>query len=208
LDLKDLRSDYGLLSLSESDLPKSPWDLLSQWLMDAEKAEIVDFNAMVISTSDTSGQPSSRVVLLKSIESQKLLFFTDYSSQKGREIELNPKVAVNFFWPSLQRQIRMKAIATRVPVKLSQDYFLSRPIESRRSAFISHQSSRIDYNELIQAKQAAELLADIPYPDRWGGYWLEVLYFEFWQGGKSRLHDRLCYELKENNSFNIFRLSP
>lgn len=210
MDLADLRRDFGKFGLDMTKMPDDPILLLEKWLEQARESGIQEFNAMVISTVDRAGQPSSRVVLLKQVdEAGNLIFYTNYLSRKGREIRLNPRVSVNFFWRELERQVRIEGSAIKTSREVSETYFRSRPLESQLSAIVSPQSEEID--ELSGLKQAAEQLflsnKKIKMPDFWGGYAIEPHAFEFWQGGKNRLHDRLAYTRK-GAAWTRKRLAP
>lgn len=203
-----LRRNYGKFKLIESDLPKRPVDLFRDWFDQAIADQLPDANAMVLSTA-AAGRSASRIVLLKDIAGEKLVFFTNYHSRKGLEIANNPMVSVLFFWPQHERQIRIEGKASKTDRELSVQYFASRPPESQAAAAASHQSERINDKSDLFSKYNA-LMSDakqISCPDHWGGYSITPDYFEFWQGGLHRLHDRIVYE-KQAQSWVISRLSP
>jgi pyridoxamine 5'-phosphate oxidase len=198
LELSDIRNDYGNFSLNETNMAVMPDHQLKLWLEDAAKNDIIDFNAMVLSTAGTDGRPSSRVVLLKdTTDNGELIFFTNYNSRKGSQIEENPSLALNFFWRTLERQVRVEGKVTKTSAELSDEYFNSRPKESRVGAIVSPQSQQIKSLDVL-IKNAEKLLKKdhIKRPDNWGGFKVIPDYYEFWQGGKNRLHDRICYQLK------------
>jgi len=210
MELSNIRKNFGLHRLIESNLPDNPFVLLKSWLKDIAKLKVPDFNAMVLSTVGKNNTPASRVVLLKDITEQgQLTFFTNYKSRKGNEISENNHVAVNFFWPAMERQIRIEGTVKKLSRNKSQLYFDSRPLESRISAILSPQSQKIkNLDELrLKAKEMMKSQHNITIPENWGGYSVSPEYFEFWQGGEDRLHDRLAYSLR-NNNWKIERLAP
>jgi pyridoxamine 5'-phosphate oxidase len=206
-NFQDQRRDYTKLHLDESDLTKEPCDLLATWLVQASETDS-DHTAMVLSTS-VNNRVSSRVVLLKEIIGNNLVFFTNYSSNKGSQLSSNNLVALNFFWPGCERQVRIEGSATKVSRKESEDYFNSRPYESRIGAMVSQQSKELNnrealdqlYQEMIANKMEAEC------PVHWGGYNVEINQIEFWQGRANRLHDRFQYN-RINKEWVVKRLFP
>ncbi|REA64039.1 pyridoxamine 5'-phosphate oxidase [Dyadobacter luteus] len=208
--IANIRSDYTLKGLQESDLDTNPLKQFEKWFEEVLASGLEEPNAMVLSTVN-EGKPSARIVLLKDIDSG-FKFFTNYGSKKGQEIEENPQVALTFFWKELERQVRIEGIVEKVSAAESDEYFSSRPRGSQIGAWVSHQSAAIASREVLEATNA-ELEArfegkDIPRPAHWGGYRLIPTYMEFWQGRPSRLHDRLAYTKKEENNWKIERLSP
>lgn len=194
--LKNVRRDFTKGALLENELPEDPLDLLLNWYQAAVDSKEQDANAMSLSTLDLDGYPVSRVVLLRYATKDGLSFFTNYKSAKGLEIEKNPKGAVQFFWKSLERQVRVRGRIERLPAAESDAYFASRPRESQIGAWASPQSEVIVSRETIEnsvaaytAKFASE--ATVPRPPHWGGYRILPVTFEFWQGRPSRLHDRM-----------------
>jgi len=212
IDIASIRKDYKLKSLSEDDVLQNAVLQFDIWFKEALAAEVAEPNAMVLSTVGERGKPSSRVVLIKEYDQTGFTFFTNYHSQKGTDMLLNPSACLNFFWPQLERQIRIEGIVEKVSEQESIEYFNSRPWESRVGAWVSNQSSEVsnrktleDLFEELNAKFKRE--GNIPKPSYWGGYLLKPSFIEFWQGRPSRLHDRICYEY-ENNNWRIFRLAP
>lgn len=209
-DIANLRRDYSQHELSEKQVDADPFAQFSQWLDEAMNSEALEPTAMTLSTVAENGTPSSRVVLLKGVSDSGLVFFTNYESRKGRELTANPIAVVNFFWPELERQINVSGNVERVSQEESETYFKSRPVKSRIAAWASHQSSTLASREELE-KRVEELNEkfgeDVPLPPFWGGFRLKPIRFEFWQGRRSRLHDRICYELKDN-AWQISRLSP
>jgi pyridoxamine 5'-phosphate oxidase len=207
-----IRKVYQLESLLEKDLDPDPMRQFANWWQQALESKIEEPNAMTLATCSASGRPSSRIVLLKGIENNGFVFFTNYLSRKGTEINDNPFVSLLFFWKELERQVRIEGKIIRVPAKESDEYFSSRPKESRIGAWSSPQSRVIESREILQKNvekynaQFAEGI--IPRPEFWGGYQLQPDLIEFWQGRPGRLHDRLRYALAENNTWKIERLAP
>ncbi|NOX84387.1 MAG: pyridoxamine 5'-phosphate oxidase [Chlorobi bacterium] len=210
MNLGDLRRDFGKNSMDINSLPDNPLELLKIWMDEAVKSGVNDANAMVLSTVDTAGKPSSRVVLLKEITGEgELVFYTNYESRKGKELSENPYAALNFFWRETERQIRIEGVVKRTSRKMSEQYFNSRSRESNAGAVVSPQSRVIGSLEELKEK-AAKLLSDkekIKLPVFWGGYRLKPVMFEFWQGGKDRLHDRIRYSLLDGR-WKMERLAP
>ena len=210
-DLADIRRDYSLRELSEETVDRDPFAQFSTWLEDAINSGGPEPTAMNVATIGLDGQPSSRVVLLKNFDSNGFVFFTNYESRKGKELEANPSYTLHFFWPELERQVNIRGVATRTSIEESEAYFRSRPFESRIGAWASQQSTVIESRDELKRK-ADELRekysdGDVLLPPFWGGFRVRSERFEFWQGRPSRLHDRICYELVDNN-WLISRLSP
>jgi pyridoxamine 5'-phosphate oxidase len=207
-----IRKVYQLESLLEKDLDPDPMRQFANWWQQALESKIEEPNAMTLATCSASGRPSARIVLLKGIENNGFVFFTNYLSRKGTEIHDNPFVSLLFFWKELERQVRIEGKITRVAAKESDEYFSSRPKESRIGAWSSPQSRVIESREILQKNvekynaQFAEGI--IPRPEFWGGYQVQPDHIEFWQGRPGRLHDRLRYALAENNTWKIERLAP
>ncbi|MCA0403258.1 MAG: pyridoxamine 5'-phosphate oxidase [Proteobacteria bacterium] len=190
-----LRREYGVLSLDTEKLELSPFKLFKLWFEDILKTELIDPTAMVLSTVDEKGMPDSRVVLLKGIEDEAFIFYSNYNSAKGVQLKSNPKAALNFFWPNLSRQVRIRGEIHLLSPKKSDEYFASRPEESQISAIVSKQSEPIE-NRFFLEKEIAKLKEQhqlLKRPEYWGGYMLKPLEIEFWQGRDNRLHDRVFY---------------
>lgn len=204
---QNIRISYEKYELCEKNMDIDPIVSFKEWFNFAISSKVMEPNAMVLSTASLEGKPSSRIVLLKEVTEQGLVFFTNYKSKKGTEIAANPYVSVNFFWPELERQVRIEGKVKRVTAKESDDYFYSRPMESQIGAIVSNQSAVIENREVLE--KAYEALKDTKpeRPKHWGGYIIEPNYFEFWQGRASRLHDRLSYT-KQGVSWKIERISP
>lgn len=211
-DIAAIRQDYALGSLSESDVNNNPIVQFNKWFNEAIHSEVIEPNAMVLSTVGEYSLPSSRVVLLKDLKEDGFSFFTNYLSRKGKEIDFNPHVSILFFWPELQRQVRIEGLIEKLPGEDSDEYFQSRPKGSRIGAIASPQSTTIPNRGFLEARvndlekqyQEDEI---VPRPDFWGGYLVKPLYIEFWQGRSSRLHDRISFQ-KIEDSWKIIRLAP
>jgi len=203
------RKSYEKHSLELEDLKATPHEMLDFWLSEVE--ELHDFNAMVVSSVDASGQPHSRVVLLRGVNEDGLKFYTNYSSNKGQELELNNKVALNFFWPTVERQVRVEGELYKLSDAESDAYFNSRPRESQIGAWVSPQSSTIESREVLNERfrEFTDKFEGhaVPRPAHWGGYLIRANYYEFWQGRPNRLHDRLSYKLVDG-VWTIGRMAP
>jgi pyridoxamine 5'-phosphate oxidase len=211
LSIGDLRRDYARARLDEASVAADPFVEFARWFEDAVKAEARDPNAMTLATASADGVPSARIVLLKGFDERGFVFFTDYRSRKGIELARNPRAALVFYWPELERQVRITGTTSQTDRQESEAYFRSRPRGSRLSAWISHQSQVIEGRQQLEA-QIPELERrypgeDVPLPPYWGGFRLTPDAIEFWQGRTSRLHDRLRY-LREAERWRIERLSP
>jgi pyridoxamine 5'-phosphate oxidase len=209
-NLSDLRRDYSLEELSESSVATDPFVQFGNWFEEYLNSAPLEPNAFVLSTVDSEGKPSSRVVLLKGFDPRGFVFFTNYESKKGQDLEANPNASLNFFWPELERQVRIDGVAKRTSVEESDAYFRSRPTLSRIGAWASKQSGVLSDRDELQARFdeiRTRFGEDIPCPPFWGGYRIVPVSFEFWQGRPSRLHDRICYE-KDGDNWRIFRLYP
>ena len=211
-DFGEIRREYSREQMDESKLPEDPFVLFNLWLDDARSSEIVDPTAMTLSTVDGDGNPSSRIVLLKKIESQLLLFFTSYRSRKANEIEAVSKVAAHFYWPEMERQVRFEGRAGKISETESDLYFQERPFESKIAARVSPQSREIPdrsyLEEAYREQHKKYRVSDhIPRPSDWGGYAINPVRIEFWQGGKHRLHDRIEYTL-DGDLWSRIRLAP
>ncbi len=211
IDIALIRKDYLLQSFSENDVIKNPFEQFKKWFTQAVNAKVNEPNAMVLATVKEDNSPAARVVLLKGIESNSLTFFTNYSSHKGEEINKNDKIALVFFWPELERQIRIEARAEKLEEYKSDEYFKTRPMASQIGAHASPQSQEIESREYLEnlVLNAENIFKQEPIirPNFWGGYKVIPHSFEFWQGRASRLHDRFLFSLS-NNNWIIKRLAP
>ncbi len=209
MSLADFRNEYDKFDLPEHLLSADPKELFSQWVDEAIRLHAPEPTAMSLSTVAPDGQPSSRVVLLKGVEEQGILFYTNYDSQKGQDLAHNPKACLLFFWPTLQRQIRVQGTVQKTSTAVSADYFHSRPLASRISALASPQSQPTtraaleEHCDQIEAQYGEHP----PHPENWGGYYLTPTHIEFWQGRTNRLHDRFLYTRHESQ-WQIQRLAP
>ena len=203
------RKSYEKHSLEVEDLKATPHEMLEFWLSEVE--ELHDYNAMVVSSVDASGQPHSRVVLLRGVNEDGLKFYTNYSSNKGQELEQNNKVALNFFWPTVERQVRVEGELHKLTDAESDAYFNSRPRESQIGAWVSPQSLTIESREVLNERfrEYTDKFEGhpVPRPAHWGGYIIRPNYYEFWQGRPNRLHDRLTYRFHDG-AWKISRMAP
>ncbi|MBS0025708.1 pyridoxamine 5'-phosphate oxidase [Chitinophaga sp. 22321] len=210
--IADLRKDYKLASLDESEIAPYPLAQFDKWWQDAIHSEIDEANAMTLATSTPDGHPSARIVLLKSFDEEGFLFFTNYESRKGQELAQNPHVTLLFFWRELERQVRIEGTVSKAPAGISNEYYNSRPLGSRIGAIASPQSKVIPGRSFLE-EQVDQLTAKYQHtapqrPDYWGGYLVKPQVIEFWQGRSSRLHDRILYSLTPAGSWKIERLAP
>ncbi len=207
----DLRSEYLHQQLDEQSVDKNPFGQFALWMDQAVQAEILHPTAMLLATVGQYGQPSCRVVLLKEVNEKGFVFFTHYDSHKGRQLSENSKVALTFFWKETERQVRIEGKVEKVDKQTSDEYFASRPYESRLSAAASPQSrlveSRQQLEQTREAIRAKHPEGYIPRPDEWGGFVVIPDIIEFWQGRANRLHDRIVYQ-HSNGGWKIHRLAP
>jgi len=210
--ISEIRKEYTMASLELKTIDKNPIAQFEKWFKEAMQAEVLEPNAMTLSTVTEAGRPTARVVLLKGIEKNKFSFYTNYQSKKGKELEHNPACALTFFWPELERQVRIEGVSERLETAVSEAYFQSRPRGSQVGAWASPQSSIIKDREILEARvkeiekrfEGKEIL---PKPHQWGGYAVEPFEIEFWQGRASRLHDRIVY-YKNDGEWVMHRLAP
>ena len=212
MELFNYRKSYTKDKLSMNDIGDNPIDFFVKWFKEAENSDqIIEPNAMTISTVDENSFPSSRVVLLKQIKERSLIFFTNYNSNKGKSLDKNENICASFYWPPLERQVIIKGYAKKISSVESEDYFNSRPFESQVAAIISNQSEDIDsyesllekYNSFIEQNKNTKLNR----PNNWGGIEIFINQIEFWQGRKNRLHNRvLCNFQKDTWEYKL--LSP
>lgn len=210
--LADLRRNYALESLLESDVAPNPFVQFDKWFNEALQAQVPEPNAMTLATATAEGRPSARTVLLKGFDEAGFVFFTNYESRKGRELSANPQAALLFVWLELERQILIEGLVEKIPAAESEAYFISRPRGSQLGAWASPQSRVIASREvleqnLLDLEQQYRDAAVLPTPEHWGGYRVSPNTFEFWQGRESRLHDRIRYT-KSGLDWQIERLAP
>lgn len=210
MSIADIRQVYQKSVLLENSLASAPLDQFAIWFDEALKANVIEPNAMTLATADAEGRPSARIVLLKGIDDRGLVFFTNYQSRKGRELAAQPHASLLFFWPELERQVRLEGTVEKVSAHESDQYYETRPLGSRIGAWASPQSQPISRDELERRSQEfAESLGQSPdRPPHWGGYRLVPDRVEFWQGRPSRLHDRLVFERNDLGQWQVTRLAP
>ena len=212
IDFAPLRRSYTIAGLSESYLTATPIELFERWLKEAIDAGMYDPNGVVVSTVDASGQPYSRMVLLKNYDEKSLVFFTNLGSRKAQQLAQNPKICMLFPWYFLERQVMFIGTAQKLSIPEVVKYFHSRPRDSQIGAWASHQSSRISARSALESKfmELKEKFknGEVPLPTFWGGYRVYFHQVEFWQGRENRLHDRFIYDLQEDGSWTTARLAP
>ena len=212
MSLADLRKDYTLAGLAEKDLARDPFRHFEKWFQEAEAAKRAEPNAMTLATASPDGRPSARTVLLKGLDGRGFVFYSNYESRKGRELTLNARVALVFPWIALERQVLIEGTVTKVAREESAAYFHSRPRASQLGAWVAQQSSvipgRATLEEAMKALEKKHAGAEIPLPPNWGGYRVAPETIEFWQGRRSRLHDRLRYRRDQEGGWLVERLSP
>ncbi len=210
--IADIRKDYQLQSLLESDIEKNPIDQFSTWWNQAIESQIDEVNAMTLATVDANHKPSARIVLLKEFDENGFVFFTNYNSKKGLDMLINKNVALVFFWKELERQVRIEGTVEKVSEGVSDAYFNSRPEMSRIGAWASPQSTVISSREILETNfqhyQIEFEKKEINRPPHWGGYMVKPEVIEFWQGRSSRLHDRIVYGKDSDNEWKTNRLAP
>lgn len=211
-DPSSIRREYGNLALNDQDLPNTPFILFQNWFSEVLNTETHDPTAMVLSTVDKFGYPDSRVVLLKHFDERSFVFYTNYTSAKSDQIKSHPYVALNFYWPELVRQVRIRGRIELISLSESDVYFASRPRESQLSAIASPQSqvisNREQLSQILETVKHTYQNKPIQRPDYWGGYAVVPEQFEFWQGRDNRFHDRIQYYQDENQTWLHCRLAP
>ncbi len=211
-NIAGIRQDYIKTSLTENDTAANPFDQFQRWFDEVLKSEASEPNAMTLSTVDAAGKPHGRIVLLKGFDEKGFLFFTNYESNKGQELQQRPYAALTFFWKELERQVRIEGTVTKATETESDEYFNSRPASSRVGAWASPQSRVISSRSVLEQREQ-ELHqqypdGNVPRPGHWGGYRVSPTRVEFWQGRASRLHDRIVYVKEENGNWRKERLAP
>lgn len=212
ISVADLRKEYTLQGLSETDVHPNPFEQFKTWFDQALAAQLPEPNAMTIATATTDGKPYARIVLLKDYDERGFVFYTNYESHKGQQLVQNPWGAIAFWWAQLERQVRIQGRVEKVSEVEADAYFQSRPKGSQLGAWASNQSQVIDSREVLE-RRLEELKKEyenkaVPRPPHWGGFRVIPDEMEFWQGRKSRLHDRLLYRRSEDSTWEIQRLSP
>jgi pyridoxamine 5'-phosphate oxidase len=209
-DLANIRRDFATDGIRKTDMAADPFTQFAAWMNDALKADVLDPNAMTVATVDSDNKPSARVVLLKAFDATGFVFFTNYESKKGRDLDANANASFNFFWPQLHRQIAICGSVEKTSREESEKYFKSRPIDSQLAAWASAQSSEIASREFLEERFnefRKKFDTQVPLPQFWGGFRLTPDKFEFWQGRQNRLHDRIVYTL-DGDAWQMSRLSP
>ncbi|XPV70388.1 MAG: pyridoxamine 5'-phosphate oxidase [Halarcobacter sp.] len=210
-DLSKMRQEYAIKGLEKEDLLQDPFEQFEKWFNEALEAKLLEPNAFTLSTVGKDLKPTQRTVLLKMYDKKGFTFFSNYNSKKSKHIDENPYVSAHFAWLGLERQVRIEGIVKKIPKGESLKYFLSRPKGSQIGAWVSHQSQIINSRSILETKfdemRKKFAKGEIPFPSFWGGYQIVPNYFEFWQGGLNRLHDRFVYQLIDKQ-WEIYRLEP
>jgi pyridoxamine 5'-phosphate oxidase len=210
--ISTLRKDYTLRRLREQEADPDPLRQFDLWFDEAVRSGLSEPNGMTLATADAAGRPAARIVLLKGYDQRGFVFYTSFDSRKGRELAVNPQAALCFWWPELERQVRIEGTVEKTTAEESDTYFRSRPRESQLGACASEQSAVVASRAVLE-QRLAELEAryagrEVPRPPNWGGYRLVPHTIEFWQGGEARLHDRLRYRRRPDGTWLLERLSP
>jgi pyridoxamine 5'-phosphate oxidase len=211
MNIAELRKSYERAELSETDSHADPMQQFDQWLQEAMRSEVPEPNAMTLATVGSDLRPSTRIVLIKGYDARGIVWYTNYDSRKGQELAGNPYAALQFHWVELERVVRIEGMVEKVTAEESDAYFHTRPLDSRIGAWASPQSQVIAGRSVLVAnaeKYGTQFFLKPPRPPHWGGYRLKPEHWEFWQGRKSRLHDRLRYTLQKNASWIRERLAP
>lgn len=212
LHLENFRREYTQGGLELADLAANPFEQFNRWMEQTIKSGIPDPNAMTIATVDASGQPSQRIVLLKSLDDKGFVFYTNLGSRKAQDLKQNPKISLHFPWYFLERQVKVCGVAEQLSTAEVLKYFVTRPRDSQLGAWASQQSrpisSRVLLMQQFESMKNKFAKGEIPVPDFWGGFRVKPHQIEFWQGGEARLHDRFQYNLQPDNSWTIERLEP
>ncbi|MDD1781217.1 pyridoxamine 5'-phosphate oxidase [Enterovibrio sp. ZSDZ35] len=212
MDLFDIRREYNQGGLRRKDLPENPVEFFERWLKQAIDAGLPDPTAMTVATVDEDGQPFQRIVLLKHVDDEGFVFYTNLGSRKAKQLAHNSKISLHFPWHMLERQVHITGTAEKLGKLEVMKYFLSRPKESQLAAWASHQSERLSARSALEGKYM-ELKkqfekGEVPVPTFWGGFRVKVSSMEFWQGGEHRLHDRFIYQDEDKGHWDIERLAP
>jgi len=210
-NIAEIRKEYKLHTLSEKDVAPDPLRQFDKWWQEAIRSNLDEVNAMTLATASADGMPDARIVLLKGFDESGFTFFTNYDSAKGHQLLENPRACLVFFWAALERQVRLSGLVSLAASKISDDYFNSRPEDSRIGAWVSPQSQVIESREWLETQNerlTRERKGELHRPPNWGGYVVRPTRIEFWQGRPSRLHDRILYALGGNGQWTIERLAP
>jgi len=212
MSLADLRKDYSLAGLAEKDLARDPFRQFEKWFQEAEAAKIPEPNAMTLATATREGRPSARTVLLKGLDGRGFVFYSNYESRKGRELDANPQVTLVFPWVAIERQVLIEGTATKVAREESEAYFHSRPRASQLGAWVAQQraitAGRAVLEDTMRALEKKYAGQEVPLPANWGGWRVAPETVEFWQGRRSRLHDRLRFRREKDGGWSVERLAP
>jgi len=212
MTLADLRKDYSLAGLTEKELARDPFRQFEKWFQEAEAAKLPEPNAMILATATRDGRPSARTILLKGLDGRGFVFYSNYESRKGRELDGNPRATLVFPWVALERQVIVEGVVVKVAREESEAYFHSRPRASQLGAWVSQQSSiiagRSVLDESLKALEKKYAGQEVPLPPQWGGWRLAPETVEFWQGRRSRLHDRLRFRREKDGAWSVERLAP
>lgn len=211
-DLSTMRTEYTSKGLHKKDMLENPFGQFELWFNQAVELNLIEPNAFTLATVGFDMKPSQRTVLLKRYDENGFIFFSNYGSKKSKQIEQNNFVSAHFAWLGIERQLRIEGIIEQITKTESLKYFLSRPRGSQIGAWVSHQSNIVSSRSILEEKfeqiRKKFVKGEVPFPDAWGGYIIKPTLFEFWQGGKDRLHDRFEYTLLENGIWDIHRLEP
>jgi pyridoxamine 5'-phosphate oxidase len=211
MSLAELRQEYRSHGLNEDEIDPDPFKQFGLWFEQVQAFNGVEANAMTLATASAEGEPSARIVLLKGVDERGFVFYTNYESAKGHDLDQNPRAALVFYWPKLERQVRISGSVAKITREESERYFHSRPLDSQVGAAASHQSEILTDRAVLEAEfarlQQEYAGGDVPLPAFWGGYRDSPDWIEFWQGRPSRLHDRLRY-LRDGDEWKVVRLSP
>jgi pyridoxamine 5'-phosphate oxidase len=210
--LASIRREYSLRNLTKDSVNESPVKEFRKWLDEAIRARVFEPTAMTLATAGSDGSPSARIILLKDVSEKGLTFFTNFESRKGKQLSENPRAAIVFYWPELERQVRFEGKVEKLSDSDSDEYFASRPEGSKAGAWASRQSNIISSRKVLES-EVLRIIShfrnkSIPRPPYWGGYYLDPVLAEFWQGRPDRLNDRIQYILNKENRWEISRLSP
>lgn len=210
--IQNLRQEYLSATLTKKSVTKDPITQFDKWFSEALEADLFEPNVMTLATATSDGKPSARIMLLKGFDQNGFIFYTNYLSRKGKEIARNPSAAIVFFWPELERQVRIEGTLEKISKEESEKYFRSRPKQSQLGALASQQSQEIPNRAILEntLKDLTDKYQDkeIPKPSYWGGYIVKPQIVEFWQGGAGRLHDRIVYKKTDKNNWKIVRVAP
>ncbi|HQV98729.1 MAG TPA: pyridoxamine 5'-phosphate oxidase [Bacteroidia bacterium] len=211
-EIFNLRVDFAIGSLDEKMISSDPFRQFNKWMENALAAKVLEPTAMTLSTATKKGIVGSRIVLLRDLDKKGFNFFTNYNSAKGREMKENKNVSLNFFWPELQRQVRITGVIEKLPEKASEKYFASRPRESQIGAWASNQSEVLTNRQELESRVEKLFIEfdgkKVPRPKHWGGYRVKPTQIEFWQGRQSRLHDRFLFKKSRTGKWTMSRLNP